>query len=107
MCLSSIFAQKNNTIQDKDFVQDSLLIALQKKISENEIQRLRDSIKNILLEVEVKNYKSKNGNNTQELIDKFTKLKEEDSIQVALQKAEINTLRSQTTGICIIRKFYS
>lgn len=94
---SALKAQQNNPTVQKNYVQDSMLIALQEKISQGEIQRLRDSIKNELLAAEISQIKG--SSNAQKLLEKLKKLREEDSIQQSIQKEEINELRQKTVGI--------
>lgn len=92
-------AQQSTKQENERHIQDSMLIALQQKISDGAIQRLRDSIKNALLEAEINSLKGNRNNISQDLLAKVQQLKEQDSIQLAIQKDEIEDLRQKTTGI--------
>lgn len=91
----SISWGQNNQESPNSFV-DSNLRKLELKLQESELQRVRDSVRNAILILELQN--SKGAKNDKEIKSQINKIKEEDSLQIVAQKTAIQELKKTTKG---------
>ncbi len=82
-----------DTIKKNDSINAALLKDYNKKLAEIEAQRINDSIKKADLELQLNSLKTTDNLKKEELQSELKKLQDQESVRIALKKAQIDSLR--------------
>ena len=93
-----ISQEKNEEANGSDSIRNSIIYAQSQQLLDLKMKRIKDSIRKVELEQEINNLNNSENRKKQELLDQLKTINQQDSIDKAVQKHTIDSLKEFVKG---------